>query len=218
MSPTLVQPAPAPTRTPARRGASIAAPTRPTPLRLRVGEPAPVQQSGRTCGSASATVARLLRDGGLREALLGVRATDGALAAYEERVHRRTNGVRGPSERPQVPWPRALGTPPWGLAAELAHVTGRPYRTQWVRYRSPAALWRLYVDLGAVLAPDLPAAIYVGSRRLPRHIGLVVPEAGRLATYDPGWGRVAPLEFGALAGHRLDVGGWPVPWCLVIPN
>ncbi len=214
MSPTL-----APTRSTAEsaRPTGATAPAGP-PLRLRVGEPAPVQRSGRTCGSASATVARLLRDGGLREALVGEGAPDGALAAYETLVHRRTNGLIGPSGRPQLPWPRALGTPPWGLAAELSRVTGRHYRTVWVRHRSASALRRRYADLGATLAPELPAAIYVGSSRLPRHVGLVVPDAGRLVTYDPGWGHVAPLEFGALAGHRLDIGGWPVPWCLLIPS
>ena len=96
------------------------------PYRLRPGDEAPVQHGPTTCGSASLTVARMLVDPVFATWVLSGEArghgflpeltgTDERVAAAEQLVLRRTNRVVGPGRRPQLPWPRALGTPPWGV-------------------------------------------------------------------------------------------------------
>lgn len=193
-------------------------------FRLRVDAAAPVQQTGLTCGSAVATVARMLREDAFATELLGPphAPTGGAaaarFAAYEAAVHRRTNAVRSPTGRLQLPWPRALGTPPWGLAAELTRLTGRRYRTMWVRLRPTATRTRLAGDLARRTAPDLPAALYVGSRWLPRHVGLLVPQDGALVAYDPARGRVDPVGAAGWRQRRPGLLGWPVTWWVVSPR
>lgn len=193
-------------------------------FRLRVDAPAPVQRTGVTCGSAAATVARMLREDAFATELLGPphAVTGGGagarFAAYEAAVHRRTNAVRGPTGRLQLPWPRALGTPPWGLAAELTRVTGRRYRSIWVRLGSPGARTRLADELARRTTPDLPAALYVGSRWLPRHVGLLVPQDGALVVYDPARGRVDPVSAAGWRRRSPALLGWPVIWWVVSPR
>lgn len=139
-------------------------------------------------------------------------------AAYEASVHRRTNAAHDALGRRQLPWPRALGTPPWGLAAELSRLTGRRYRTEWLRRRPRAVVEQSLGLLPARLAADQPAAIYVGSPTLPRHVGLVVPEGEGLAAYDPARGTVSPWPSSVGDAGRLGLGDWPVLWCRVSPR
>ncbi len=142
------------------------------------------------------------------------------LAAYEALVHRRTTSVRGPTGGPQLPWPRALGTPPWGALAELengASAPGTRYRVRMVRLAGPDELRREVARLTSVVTDRTSAVFYVGSRSMPRHVALVVPGDDGLAVYDPGYGRVQPLRTDELVEHRLDVGGWAVPWFVVEP-
>ena len=81
------------------------------------------------------------------------------------------------------------------------------------RHRLRQAVTRLT----EAVAEGTPAVLYVGSRSMPRHVALVVPGEDGLAVYDPGYGRVVPLRADELAEHRLDVGGWAVPWFVVEP-
>jgi hypothetical protein len=119
----------------------------------------------------------------------GRRATFAAdvLAAHRRLTRTRLHG------RLQLPWPRAIGTPPWAVARELTTVTGTRHRTRLVRW-SPAA------------APT-SGAMYVGSRWLPRHVVLVL-DADRC--YEPASGGRVPLDGRPLAG-------WPTRWFTVAP-
>jgi hypothetical protein len=96
---------------------------------LRSGDIGPVQQSPVTCGSACLTVARLLvnpafarwivtGEGPRGDAPAGATEKE-RFAAYERVVMRRTNRLYAGGGRLNMPWPRALGTPPWRARKEL---------------------------------------------------------------------------------------------------
>ena len=110
------------------------------PFRLQAGDRVPVQQSTTTCGSASLTVARMLVDPAFaRWIRLGVdkdakdddvpdaHTVEQRFAAHEQVVARRTNALVGAGGRIQFPWPRALGTPPWGAIGELEYGAAVPW-------------------------------------------------------------------------------------------
>ncbi len=211
------------------------------PFRLGVGDLAPRQQSPTTCGSASLTVARMLADpafarwvrtGLTREAAELADPTPDAggvvsrFAAYEQVVAARTNGLAGPGGRLQPPWPRALGTPPWGAARELELALGLSYRVRWVRHRSADGLGAAFDGLRASVGTGRPALLYVGSPTLPRHVVLALPDervggrdGGRggdtLTVYEPSAGRVLEVHRGPFAARRLALAGWDVPWATV---
>jgi hypothetical protein len=200
---------------------------------LHRGDAAPVQQSPTTCGSASLAVARMLNDPAFADWVLwggdrDVAETDPAgmsrrFAAYERGVMSRTNALLSPAAGLTLPWPRALGTPPWGARAELERVVGRshgPYAVRLVRFGSPATLLAAYRGLVSSVAQGAPALLYVGDEWLPRHVTLVLPGEGDGAEslYDPATGTVARLDPDAFAGRRLGVAGWDVPWFLVCPR
>ncbi|MDO9456722.1 hypothetical protein [Nocardioides sp.] len=136
------------------------------------------QPDARTCGAACMIVAA-----GASPASF----TTDVLAAHRRLTRLRLRG------RLQLPWPRALGTPPWAVARELAAVTGTPHRTRVVRWSRSA--------------PPRAGALYVGSRWLPRHVVLVVDAGAGTAEapprcYEPASGRVVPLDGRPLAGWR----------------
>lgn len=203
------------------------------PFRLVQGSSGPRQQSPTTCGSACATVARMLVDApfarwvttGEGHPVPGAEGATAAerFAAWERVVHARTNGWRGPGGGFTLAWPQALGTPPWGLAHELEHGGSRPgtrYRIISVRAHSEESLRARYRRLLDLVVDGEPAALYVGSRLLPRHVTLVLPgeRPDVLHVYEPASGSVQVLEEDAFATRRLRLGGWAVPWILVQPT
>jgi hypothetical protein len=205
----------------------------PAPFRLVAGDAAPVQQTSTTCGSASLTVARMLvnpafaawiRDGTPHAASAGTRPDDRSererFAAYEQVVAARTNALVGAGGNVQLPWPRALGTPPWGARRELesgAAAAGTRYDVTWVRHRSSAGLARAYAGLQARVRAGRPAVLYVGNAALPRHVVLVLPPTGgqELDVYEPSVGRIVDLPRRPFIDRRLRLAGWDVPWALV---
>ena len=201
------------------------------PFQLRVGDTGPVQQQPVSCGAACLTVARMLVDPvfaswvrtgepRLPGALPGDSASE-RFAAYERVVMRRTNTLWPGGRALALPWPRLLGTPPWGARRELEHGAARPgsrYALA-VAPRDARALAAVHDRLAAVVRDGRPALLYVGNRRLPRHVVLVLPGHADsvLEVYDPGDGRVRPLRRDALAQRRLALSGWDVPWLTVEP-
>lgn len=166
------------------------------------------QPDQRSCGPSCAVVARMARDPAYaREA--EARFGDEVLA-----THRRVTGVRGAAGALQVPWPRALGTPPWALANELG-ASGPPYRWRVARFGRAGAFRRVLAGVGS----GEPVAVYVGSARLPRHVVLALGEdGGVLEVYNPASGRVTPVTEEAFAGASLGLGSWQVPWFTVEPT
>ena len=201
--------------------------------RLRSGDTGPIQQSPVTCGSACLTVARMLvnpafarwittGEGPRGDAPAGATEQE-RFAAYERVVMRRTNRLYAGGRRLNVPWPRALGTPPWGARKELefgASRRGTDYELEVVRQRTRGGLRRAHARLVEVVADGEPALLYVGSRTLPRHVTLVLPGDGDrlLDVYDPASGQVSALDEERFADRALEIAGRDVPWITVQPN
>lgn len=203
------------------------------PFRLVAGAPAPLQQSAVTCGAACLTVARMLVDDpfarwvrdGVGHPVLGAEGGSPAerFASYERTVHRRTNGLRVGRSGIRPPWPRALGTPPWGAKAELesgASALGTSYDCVVVRHLGRDARFAAYDRLVERVVHGEPALLYVGNASLPRHVTLVLPGDGDrvLDIYDPGSGTVRVADREAFVEGRLGLSGWQQPWLLVQPT
>lgn len=204
-----------------------------TAYRLRAGDHGPEQQSPLTCGSACLTVARMLIDPQFASWIrTGEPRLPGALsggtqaerfAAYERTVHRRTNGLVSAGQRPNLPWPRVWGTPPWGAKQELEHGAARPgvpYAVEVLRPDPPEELHREFDELVAVLADGAPGLLYVGNRLLPRHVVLLLPGGGpgTLDVYDPSTGQVDHFRRDAMVEQRLGLSGWDLAWFAVRPD
>lgn len=204
------------------------------PFRLQAGEPAPIQQSSTTCGSACLTVARMLVDAGfarwIRLGLAEDAADDAApdprsqaerFAAHEELVAGRTNGLIGAGGRLQLPWPRALGTPPWGARRELEYGAADPdadYDISWFRLRGRRGLEVSYAGVLARVREGRPVLLYIGNGWMPRHVVLVLPPATDSTlphVYEPSAGHVVSLHREPFVTRRLRLAGWDVPWAAV---
>ncbi len=204
------------------------------PFHLSRGDTGPVQQSSVTCGSASLTVARMLvspefgqwivdgidPEGGPTDS----RSEPERFAEHEREVMNRTNGIRAAGGKLNVPWPRALGTPPWGAEKELEHGAARPgaaYAMRLVRLGSRDALRDVHRDLRRLVREGLPALLYIGNAWVPRHVTLVLPgdsASGGLDVYDPATGTVTELAPERFASRALAIAGWNVPWITVQPR
>lgn len=205
------------------------------PFRLQAGDRVPVQQSRTTCGSASLTVARMLVNPAFARWIrlgLGKDARDDDVpdagteeqrfAAYEQVVARRTNALVGAGGRIQLPWPRALGTPPWGALHELEFGAADPladYDLEWFRLASRPALDDAYASLQRRVREGRPALLYIGDAWLPRHVVLVMPatRGQQLDVYEPSVGRVVDLPRRGFVDRELRLAGWDVPWAAVWP-
>lgn len=182
------------------------------------------QPDARSCGAASLVVARALRDESYARLLVeGVHPVTGwALpGSTHERfeaetlaMHARVTSPVDVLGRLQLPWPRRLGTPPWAVARQLS----RPGRRHAVR----VALWgraRALAAVRRVVAAGDPAALFVGDRRSPRHVVLVVAVASdALRCYDPATGRTVAVTDDAFTAGRLPFGRWRQVWCVVLPR
>ena len=167
----------------------------------------PRQPDQRSCGASVLVVERALRDDGYALFVLD-RFGDEVLG-----MHRRTTGPVTVSGRLQLPWPRALGTPPWAVAGQLT-TPGRPRMVRWaVRRRS------LLDRIDAHVAAGTTVPLYVGSRWLPRHVVLVLDADGAgLECYEPHRGRIQRVTRQAFADGTFDLAGWSTPWCAVVPR
>jgi len=170
------------------------------------------QPDRRSCGAATLVMARMLQD----EAYAGRVLAADAFSAEALAMHRRVTGVVDVTGRLQPPWPRALGTPPWATARQLAWTARTPYD---VRLVPPWDRERGLAGLRAGVATGLPVALYVGSPTLPRHVVLAAagPRDG-LRAWEPSSGRLTTLDEEAFVAGRLRGLGWPVPWLVVAPT
>jgi hypothetical protein len=184
------------------------------------------QPDQRTCGAAVLVRARMRHDPAYDTFIrTGTHPVTGDVLAgtAEERfatealaTHARTNGTVDALGRAQWPWPRALGTPPWGLAREMTRACGRRGST----YDPVPVLHRpgCWSRLAAALRTGHAVPLYTGSRLLPRHVVLathVVADASGLRVYDPARGASYAVSRDAFTDGRLP--GWPKPWFIVVP-
>jgi len=157
------------------------------------------QPDGLSCGATTVVAWRLLVDPAYRDRVGAPGSLDDVVLA----THRRLVARRDEHGRAQVPWPRALGTPPWSLARAVG---GRVVRPGWDRLAGP-------------LAAGSPVAVYVGSRLLPLHVVLAVAlRDGRVVAHDPARGRAVTFDRADLERHRLPFTGRPRAWWLVVPG
>lgn len=152
------------------------------------------------------------------------RSLDARWAALQRALHAEaTRGGLGP-----FPWPRALGTPPWGLA-RMVRPFGVRYRGASLDDRSPDAAAAWVVHASAALADSLPVPLYSAGdsglglgTAVPRHVILLVAriDDGFLA-YEPSRGVMMRLPDAAFTGpgpRRAALGHWSrVAW-LVLPS
>jgi hypothetical protein len=200
--------------------------------RLRAGDVGPVQQSPVTCGSACLTVARMHMDPMFAEWVrtgqphlpgLPYGSTEvERFAAYERVVMRRTNRLVA-AGRLNVPWPRRLGTPPWGARRELecaVSSAGTRYTVGVVRTATQVGLVAVFDTLVEVVVDREPALLYVGNAVAPRHVVLVLrgDNDRKLDVYDPASGTVGHLRRDAMVTRQARLSGWDVPWLVVRPS
>ena len=81
------------------------------------------QPDGRSCGAASLVMARRSV-----EASYAAKTSDQPAFAREvQRLHRQITSLVDSAGGLQVPWLRAIGTPPWAVAREMRLITGNAY-------------------------------------------------------------------------------------------
>ena len=156
------------------------------------------QPDRRSCGAACLVVAHALRHPGYAD-----RVDSSAVFRTEVlAMHRRVTSPVDVRGRAQLPWPSSLGTPPWAVANQLRGTSGVRHRTRLVRWGEPDAAY------DALVVGGLPAALYVGSSWLPRHVVLVL-EADReaLRVYEPSGGRVERVARERFTGRDLGLAG-----------
>ena len=166
------------------------------------------QPDRRSCGAASLVMARRL----VLPRYAGLVADQASFAHEASTLHRRLTSLSDTAGGWQVPWPRALGTPPWAVARELRLLTGVPYRVH------PARLDRRVWPHLRDATPQRPAAVFVGDRFLPRHVVLVTGVADdRARTYEPSSGRTIAVSRQRWDHDDLRLAGWDRPWLAVSP-
>lgn len=172
-------------------------------------DPRLVQPDQRTCGPAVLVLARMLSDPDYAD-----RVTDPEVwAAKVWAVHRRVTGTFDARGRAQLPWPPALGTPPWAVAREMEAITGLSHRPRPVLpWQRDAAL----DDIRAAATGGHLVPLYVGNRWLPRHVVLLLD--ADLSVWDPARGRRTTLTPDAIVDARLALSGWTHPWFSVLPT
>jgi hypothetical protein len=165
------------------------------------------QPDQRSCGPSSLVAAHMVLDPTYRPASCSSEVLD---------LHR---SLTSPSYagRAQLPWPRALGTPPWAVAHAMQSYAGVPYRTRVVRLGSRDAVFSAVV---AALAAGRPCPLYVGSTWLPRHVVLAVePSPQGVLVYNPGRGSINELTRESFVAGALKIfGRWTHPWFVVLPR
>lgn len=129
------------------------------------------------------------------------------------RTHRGLVGSRDATGRAQLPWPRALGTPPWAVARALADLTGQPVRTKVVRLGPRSGFDELVSRV-----QTRPVVVYVGDTWLPRHVVLAfdTSDAGdAVRVFEPAHGRLLTVPRGRWQLHELGIAGWSHFWFVV---
>jgi hypothetical protein len=165
------------------------------------------QPDQRSCGPSSLVAAHMVLDPAYRPPSFSKEVLD---------LHR---SLTSPSYagRAQLPWPRALGTPPWAVAHAMESYAGVPYRSRVVRLGSRTGD---FTALLSALAAGRPCPLYVGSTWLPRHVVLAVePSPQGVHLYNPGRGSIDELTRESFVAGELTIfGKWTRPWFTVLPK
>jgi hypothetical protein len=188
------------------------------------------QPDARSCGAAVLVFSRMLHNAAYAQLIATGRHPitgweipgDTPVRFHSEALamHRRSTRLVTVNERLQLPWPRALGTPPWSLAAQMSgrhgSGTGGEYAVR------PAPLWDrgdIYDEVFAALSDDHTIPMVVGDRWLPRHVVLaIVGTTDFLRVYDPSTGGVRTITRHEFTNAQLPFGRWHRCWATVSPK
>jgi hypothetical protein len=171
--------------------------------------PALRQPDQQSCGPSCLVVARMVLEPAYAEEVRP--RFDAEVLA----THRRAIGVRDAAGAAQVPWPRALGTPPWAVAREMSRITGARHAWRLARWGREAAYDRVVTGVRA----GHPVPVYVGSRLLPRHVVLALEaDADAVEVYDPARGTPRTVARDAFERGEMSIGSWDQPWFVVGPR
>ena len=190
------------------------------------------QPDQRSCGAASLVVARILGDpaydlyvaGGSLDnprTVAGAKVVQERFRAETLTMHQRITGLADVSGKPQVPWPRTFGTPPWAVARQLSGTRAADgSRATYSWHVARTSLTQAYSRLLDAGRAGRVSAIFIGSTWIPRHVVLVagINPAGALQVYDPARGRLSELDRLAFTGGDIDIAGWDVAWFVVTPD
>jgi hypothetical protein len=176
-----------------------------------------------SCGAASLVVAQMTKDPAYAEFMMtGKHPGTGLTLAgsLEDRfksetlaMHERVTGDKDARGRMQMPWPKALGTPPWAVARQISATSGTTYDVATVNPMGRRGSLGKIVD-AASFGHVVP--LYVGNRWSPRHVVLVLtPE---LEVYEPASGRRVQITEKGFVDAKLDLAGWDKPWVSVLPS
>lgn len=129
------------------------------------------------------------------------------------RLHRRITSMVDTAGGLQLPWLRAIGTPPWATARELRLVTGLQYDIHPLLRGADAWRWL------AQASEQHPVAVYIGTLMAPRHVVLVVSTTDETAwTYEPASGRMLLVRRARWETGQLGLAGWNRPWFVLAPS
>lgn len=207
---------------------------------LRLGTAAARQTDGTTCGSAVLAMLAAAGDPTLAfwlvtgrrvpghepvelRGVADVPGPAGRFGALQEALKRRSNarGLLG-----VLPWPAALGTPPWG-AARVARFPGVAYRSVLVDDTRPGEITRVLVRAGRALDRGVPVPLYTGgdlsgglASAVPRHVVLLTGRTAEgFGVYEPSTGRVHDVPAADLVvphGPLDALGRWThVAWAVL---
>jgi hypothetical protein len=129
-------------------------------------------------------------------------------------LHRRITSMVDTSGGMQVPWLRAVGTPPWAAAREMRLITSADYHVHPTLRGADA--WR---HVGGA-TQDRPVVVYVGNRVAPRHVVLVVsrPDEDHTWTYEPAAGSMVLVSRHRWVEGPVALAGWNRPWFVIAPE
>jgi hypothetical protein len=167
------------------------------------------QPDQRSCGPSSLVAAHILLD-----PAYAATQNPHAFAGSVLDLHRQLTAASA-FGRAQLPWPRALGTPPWAVARAMGEFSDVHYGTTLVPFHNRA---RLFDRLAGAVA-DRPAPFYVGDW-IPRHVVLAVaPTDDGVQVYNPAHGTLVEMKRSDFEARKLTTfGRWTRPWFMVLPS
>ena len=162
-----------------------------------------------SCGSSVIVMLRLLRDPAYADSVLSAPDPAATFGEAALATRRRTNGAVDRFGRIQLPWPESLGTRP----AALIHEVGGDLVNRVVDPEHPDRAYDALVRAGE------PIVLFVGEGSWMQHIVLVTRATPQsLTVYDPACGQEVVRGRDAFEDDRLDLGGWPQPWLVLLPT
>ncbi|MGL5825800.1 MAG: hypothetical protein ACRCYU_13475 [Nocardioides sp.] len=188
------------------------------------------QPDTRSCGAATLVFSRMMHDAAYaqliaigRHPITGWEIAGDTTTRFQSEtigMHRRATRIVTINARLQIPWPRALGTPPWALAAQMSGPHGSGAGGDY--HVRPAPLWDrgdVYDEIFVALSDDHTIPMVVGDRWLPRHVVLAIAgTADFLRVYDPATGQVQTINRSEFTGAHLPFGRWHRCWATVVPK